>query len=511
MKLTGIFFLCFFFPCTFYAQPAYRRVAISTTTVGVSAISLNTLTARSFVTGFPIYDEASDSLSGLFFFSIRQQSDDGKEFLNKAFIGAIDGPRDTVRWYSESNTFDIEKRGTQLYFSSPAKTNKINPEQGFEEAKYASRLLAAFPTKNRGLVYVPAGSEAVSCVNLNDGAVFWSAAVSGAENWVDTKAAGKDSLLIVAASGLSALHYSSGLQWTFPLITTQKVDSALTYSPADNNKVIRNISRVIATSSDAKTVTELSSNILTDDDGAVWFASKEKMIAVSAEGKLLWELDLKAYPVSKMCLRKSGGTISLLNFGLAKCADSYVNYGKAFVMSVDASNGKVGQFTTLDSIVNLVDVKETAGTWLLATRTKIVQVDKSSCQAQTILALDVRKYGSFAEFMDGDNYYTEKENFYVPLNFINDNPLYFRADNNKIYGLTGDVLTYEYHFNEIYKRELSFSNKLLLRGEQRSLIISKNMELLATLDQSYKGWLAGDRVVLVAGNRVLLLPLSEIK
>ena len=359
-------------------------------------------------------------------------------------------------------------------------------------------------------MYVPAGSEVVSCVNLNDGAVRWTASVSGAENWVDTRAVHQDSLLLVASAGLSALHSTKGLQWSFPLVTTQRVDSALTYSPADDNSFVRNASRVVVTSFDVKTVTELSSNILTDD-GTIWFASKEKMIAVTQEGKLLWELDLRNYPISKMCLRKSGGSIALLNLGLAKCANSYVNYGKAFVMSVDAVNGKPGQITPLDSIVNLKDVKETPGSWLLATRTKIFQVDKSSCEAQVLLSLDVRKYGSFAEFIDGDRYYAEKENFYVPLNFINDNPVYFRADNNKIYGLAGDALTYEYHFNEIYNRELVFGNRILLRGEQRSLIINKNLELLTTLDQPYKGWIAGDRLVLVAGNRVQLLPLSEIK
>lgn len=510
MKLLRIAILFFVLLASARAQTGFKNVSSGTVVAGISAVSLNTLTAKTFAFPFPFYDYTSDSLSGLFVFSIRQKSDDGKNYLNKAYIGAVDGDKDSIFWYSESNTFDIEKKGSALFFSSPAKSNKVNLAQGFEEAKYASRLLYTLMSKNRGLAYIPAGSEVVSCVNLSDGAVYWTANISGKENWVDAVMT-KDSILVVAAAGLSAVDPNKGLQWSYPLLTAEKVYKALTFSLADNNLFIQNSSRVVTTSNDENSVTELSSNILAGDDGTVYFASKEKMIAVDASGKLLWELDLKAYPVSKMYLTKNGSSITLINFGLAKYADSYVSYGKAFVMTIDAGNGKMNTHAPLDSISNLVDFKETPKAFLFATRSRIVSVDRSGGQPQTLLELNVPKYGSFAEFVDGDLYHTEKEGFYVSLNFINDNSLYFRAENNKIYGTAGSEVNYEYHFNEIFRRDQVFDNKILLRGETKSLIISKNRELLATLNLPYSGKVTGNTLLLITTNQVHLLKIADIK
>lgn len=504
MRWTAALVLLFSFQVSVRSQPDPRKIPVRTETVGLSAISIQTLNAKSYFLPYPIYDYAADSSSGLFVFSIRQRSDDDKNFLSRAFIGALDCSRDSLRWYSESNTYDIEAAGSHLYFSAPIKSNRVNLAQGFEEAKYASRLLFRLPGLNRGMLYVPAGSEAVSCVNLDDGAVLWTAAVSGSENWVDMRMNG-DSQLVVAAAGLSALHPYKGLRWSFPLVTSQRVEHALTYSPADNNGFIRQISRVAATSTDDKIVTELSSNVFCPGDGRVFFASKEKMIAVDGNGKLLWELDLKNYPVSKMYLSGTGGDITLLNLGLARYADTYVSYGKPFVLQVNAESGQASNYQVLDSMENLVDVVETPSRWLFATRNRIVAVSRSGATVNELLRLDTRKYGSFMSFVDGDLYYTEKENFYAALNFINDNLLYFRADNNKIYGLAGGTISYEYHFNEIFHKELSFGKRLFLRGESRSLIISRNMDLLATLNGSYRcAYLAG-KLVLIKDNTLRLL------
>lgn len=511
MKLSGVVLSMLLLPLLLVAQPAYRKVSVAQATVGVSAVSLNTLTAKSFFTGFPIYSFKADSLSGQFVFSIRQLADDGASYQGKSFIGAIDCLRDSLRWYSESNTFGIRLHQQQLFFSSESKTSKVNLLQGFEEVKYASPLLAVFPGRTRGLVYVPAGSEVVSCVNLSDGAVFWTAAVSGAENWVDAQVSARDSVLVVAAAGLVGLHPYKGAQWSYPLVTSDTVDQALTYSPMANPETVRALCNGYTTSRNGYRITELASNILSDASGHIYFASKEKMIAVDAGGKLVWELDLRAYPISKMCLRKNGNSIALLNLGVARYADTYVNYGKPFAMLVDADKGTSTPPVMLDSVANLVDLRETSDAWLLASRTTLLRVNKSSCQAETLLSLDTRSYGNIAGFIDGDRYYTEKENFYVPLNFINDNPVYFRAENNKIYGTSGNTVSYEYHFNELYYRELSFSDKLLLRGDQRSLIVNRNLDLLATLDQPYRAVVAGSRLVLVNGNHAQLLDLSAIR
>jgi hypothetical protein len=503
--------ICFFvLQTTVFAQSSSDKISISSGTVGISAISLHTLVAKTYGLNMSFYNYESDSLSNLFLFSLRQQSEDGKNFLNKAFIGALDASKDTMNWFSESNTYDLEIAGNSLFYSSAAKTMRVNKVQGFEENKYPSRLLYSFVKKNKGFMYLPTGSEVLSCVNLSDGAVNWTAGISGKENWLDTKTI-KDSVLVIAAAGLSAVDLQRGLLWTYPLVTATKVNKALTYSLANDNQALEKISRVVKTSNEENDVTELSSNILTDENGTVYFASKEKMIAVDTEGKLLWELDLRAYPVSKMYLSRQGSSITLINFGLAKYADNYVVYGKPFVLTINPSNGTINNTAELKEIDNLVDFKETKTSFLFAGKTAILELKKTNGQPELLLDLNIAKYGNFFEFIDGDAFRVEKEGFYVTLNFINDNLIYFRADNNKIYGVGKEAIDYEYHFNEIYQLEEVFDNKILLRGEDKSLIISKNMELLATLAQPFKGKALGDKLILLTERRMHVLHVKDIR
>lgn len=510
MKLFRIAVCVFVLQAPVFAQPLFKNVSTATTVVGSSAISLHTLVAHSYRFNYPFYQYTTDSLSNMFLFSLRQKSDDGKNYLSKAFVGAIDCTKDSMSWYSESNTFDLELDKSSVLFSSDAKTMKVNKQQGFEEFKYSSRLLHPFKSNNKGLMYLPAGSEVVSCINLSDGSVNWTATISGKENWVDKKTL-NDSILVIAASGLSAVSAGKGLLWTYPLITSERISSALTVSLADDNKLIKGLSQVIKTSDNENNVTELSSNILADGDGTVYFASKEKIIAVNAEGKLLWEQDLKTYPVSKMYLSKNGSSISLVNFGIAKYADTYAIYGKSFVMSLDAGTGKINFYGDMSAIDNLVDFKETEKSFLFAGKGMIMEARKNSNEVEVLLTLDVPKYGSFSEFIDGSVYHTEKEGFYVSLNFINDNPVYFKADNNKIYGAVKSTVNYEYHFNEIFERTGTFENKIFLKGENKSMIISKNMELLSTINESFQGIFCGRKLLLVGERQVHLLDINDIR
>lgn len=510
MNLLRTFFCFFILPTTVFAQSPSGKISVASGTVGISAISLHTLVAKTYGLNMPFYNYASDSLSNLFLFSLRQKSEDGKNYLNKAYIGALDAVKDSVNWFSESNTYELEMAGNSLFYSSAAKTIRVNKIQGFEENKYPSRLLHSFVDRNKGFMYLPTGSEVLSCVNLSDGAVNWTANISGKENWVDTKTI-KDSVLVVAAAGLSAVGLQKGLLWTYPLVTATKVNKALTYSLANDNQALEKISRVVKTSNEENDVTELSSNILVDENGTVYFASKEKIIAVDADGRLQWETDLRSYPVSKMYLVKQGSSITLINFGLAKYADNYVVYGKPFVLTVNSANGTIITTAELKQIENLVDFKETKTSFLFAGKTVLLEVKKATGQPEVLLDLNAAKYGSFFEFIDGDAFRVEKEGFYVSMNFINDNLIYFRADNNKIYGVGKGAIDYEYHFNEIYVQEEVFGDKILLRGEDKSLIITKNMELLATFPQPFKGLTLGDKLLLLTERRIHVLPVKDIR
>lgn len=491
------------------AQQPPKHVSTGTAVIGTSAISINTLTAKTYQLNYPFYTYCADSATGLLFFTARQKTDNGDLYMNKSFIGALNMDRDTMDWLYQSVYYELNMPGNSLFFSNDQKTAQYNKLHGFEEIKYPSKIVYALPSSNKGFTYKEAGSNALSCINLADGTVNWAGQVPSGENWVDIKLAA-DSTLLLAAGGLHAIQPRSGILWSHPLATSTRVTKALTYSLANNNPSIRNISTVVKTATDEYSVTELSSNILTDN-GVIYFAGKEKMIAVSTDGKLLWELDMKEFPVSKMFLYKKGASLTLVNFGLANYEDHYVIYGSPFVLSIDPENGKVKSRSNLAGIENLVDFTITDKSLVFAGKTAVLEVKEGRDEVETILTVDAGKYGNFAEFIDGRHYYVEKEGFYVSMNFINDNVLYFKADNNKIYALDKGSIAYEYHFTDIYRLEKKFDNKLLIASEDKTLLVSTNFDLLATFNTGSKPLVKGNRIFFVGDQQVYSVDLNTLK
>lgn len=490
------------------AQQTPSHVSTGTAVIGMSAISVNTLIAKTYNFTYPFYDYQADSASGMIFFTARQKTDGGNLYLNKSYIGALDMAKDSMSWLFESVLYDLDLSGNSLFFSNEDRTSAYNKRHGFADNKYSSRIVYALPSLNKGFTYAGASDSVLSCISLADGAASWQGRVPRSENWVDVKPAG-DSLLLLAASGLHSIHYRGGLQWSYPLSTSRTIKKA-TYSLANSNPAIRKISNVIKTSADENSIFELSSNILTDN-GVIYFAAREKMIAVSTEGKLLWELDLKEFPVSKMLLYKKGGTLMLVNLGLAKYADNYVIYGSPFVLSIDPGNGKVKTHSNMAGIENLVDFVITDKSLVFAGKTLVMEVKEGMEAADTLLKIDAGKYGNFAEFIDGNLYYTEKESFYVSMSFINDNLLYFKADNNKIYGIDKGALNYEYHLTDIYRLEKKFDNKLLIASENKTLLISSNFDLLATFQTDDTPLVNGSRIFFIGDQQIRSVDLNTLK
>ena len=125
------------------AQQTPTHVTSSTGTIGMSAISVNTLVAKTYNFTYPFYNYEADSASGMVFFTARQKTDGGNLYLNKSFIGAINMAKDSVNWLYESVLYDIDLSGNSLFFSNDDRTSRYNKLHGFSETKYASRIVYA--------------------------------------------------------------------------------------------------------------------------------------------------------------------------------------------------------------------------------------------------------------------------------------------------------------------------------------------------------------------------------
>lgn len=507
-SLLSIICVCISFGNRFYAQLLPESIKITTTSIGKSAISINPVIAKTFNLDYPLYDYKLDSIDNQIVFSARQTSDAGSQYFSKGIFAALNCEKDSIKWLNESSLYQVDISGNNLLLSNNIKTVKYNKLFGYDEYKYPSKIVYTFLKKNLGFVYSRSEENSLNCINLITGNVLWNAIIPKNADWVDTDYL-RDSTMLIAANGLHAVNIKKGLLWSHNLATSITTNKFLVYSSAKHN-TIHKISSVTKTSTEENIITQLASNIIKDEN-RIYFAGKEKLIAVNINGTLAWEIDLKNYPVSKMFLSKTDSSFTLVNFGMAMHGDNFIIWGKPFVLSIDPNNGKIINQFDLSDIENLVDYVKTDSSLIFAGKNVILEAKPGINKLTTLLSLGENKYGEFSEFINGDEYYIFKEGHYVPLNFINDNLIYFKTDNNKIYGIDDANLKYEYHFTELYKFDKKFDGKTILRNQDKTLITSNNFELLYILDTTNESIVVGSKIYFFSDRKIHVLDAHKLK
>ncbi|MBL7911494.1 MAG: hypothetical protein JNJ41_10610 [Bacteroidia bacterium] len=505
-----IFSLLLFVCIGFYgvAQTQMNYYKSFTKDLGISATSIKTITAKTFSLSSPVYDYQSDTASNQLIFSTRKKDPSGRLYINKGFIAGLNCATDSINWLYESLRFDLNLTGDFLLFSNETKTSRYDKKHGFEVYDFKDRIVYAIPANSSGLTYDdPKKPDELNCISLLNGAVYWKANLSHKEDWMDVKYL-NDTTIIIAANGLHAINIHTGLLWSHPLVTAEKNQKTLVYSVVHKENV-QKINSSQKTTKEDNLLTHLGSNILIDGD-VVYFAGKEKIIAVKASGELLWELDLKELPTSKMIITKSGSAITLINLGLSQFKDNYVLYGKPFVMNIDASTGKINSQSKFTSSENLIDFLPQKQSYLLADKKNIIQTNSNNESFENLIPLDDHKYGRFVEFINGDEYYVEKEGYYVPLNFINDNVVYFKTENNKVYGVDKVDVQYEYHFTELFKRDKVYKDKTVIFNYKNTYVINKNFELLATLNLVEQSIVMKNKIYFFGGRLLNIVDLDDL-
>ncbi len=501
-----LFFVCLTF--SGFGQTQMNYYKSFTKDLGISATSIKTITAKTFSLSSPLYDYQSDTSSNQLIFSTRKKDPSGRLYVNKGFIAGLNCATDSINWLYESLRFDLNLTGDFLLFSNEVKTSRYDKKHGFEVYDFRDRIVYAIPANSSGLTYDdPKKPDELNCISLLNGAVHWKANLSHKEDWMDVKYL-NDTTIIIAANGLHAINIHTGLLWSHPLVTAEKNQKTLVFSVVHKENV-QKINSSQKTTKEDNLLTHLGSNILIDGD-VVYFSGKEKIIAVKTNGELMWELDLKDLPISKMIITKSGSAITLINLGLSQFKDNYVLYGKPFVMNIDAATGKINSQSKFTSSENLIDFLPQKQSYLLADKKNIIQTNSNNESFENLIPLNDHKYGRFVEFINGDEYFVEKEGYYVPLNFINDNVVYFKTENNKVYGVDKVDVQYEYHFTELFKRDKIYKDKTVIFNFKNTYVINKNFELLATFNLVEQSIVMKNKIYFFGGRLLNIVDLDDL-
>ncbi len=491
--------------CNLKAQSYSSK--IYTTTIGTSAISINTLTAKTFSFNNLIYNLKIDTLSSQVFITTRKKDPSGKLYTNIGMFLAINANTDSLKWFNNTTQFDIDLDNDYLFASNSQKTSRYNKTYGYEQFQFPAKVIYTLQKSNAGLMYNPANNQELMCINLQDGNLKWKANIPPQQNINDIKYL-NDTTLLIAANGLYALNTHTGLLWFKTLNTVQKNNKALVYSSVNNAKIKKEFNAITTSTIEAQ-ITGLSSNIVVADT-LIYFAGKQKLMCLTKSGTILWDTSLDENATSQMLLSKVNTDVVLLNTGIAQYNDFAVMYGKAFAMSVNALTG-VQNYKNNSALVNLADYCTYKNDFIFANKTNIAQTNIETTALESIIEITEKQFGKFVEFIDGNTYFVEKEGFYVPLNFINDNVIYFRTDNDKVYGVAKNNVEYEYHFTELYKLNTTIgTNKLLSQGN-KTIAISKNYELLFTFNINVPCFVFKNKIYFVQDQYLHIVNFNELK
>lgn len=508
MKQFFLLFACLQ-PYLLYQQPKTPYYKTLSTPIGTSAISIHTLNVKTYNFNYPVYRLLPDTATNQLIVSVRQKDASGRLYAKGYHLTVKSN--DSIVGIYEDTKLDLSLMGDFLLISNDKRSGRFNRELAYEQFEYPSKIIFPIQKNSSGLTYNPTfkieNEIGLNSINLRDGKVIWSAAIPSKYNWNST-AYLNDSVLVIAAGGLHAVNINTGLLWSYGVTTATVNNRPLTFS-SFNHATIEHLEKPIHTSAGEELVSQISSNILKAED-AVYFAGKNKLIAVDRQGKLLWETDLSNMPASNSLLYSAGENIMLINLGIAYYGENIVIYGKPFVAFFNKQNGTLTSEKKLDNFTNITDVERLKDAWVLANRDHILQVGENM-QVDTLIVLQEQKYGKFLEFINGDDYYVEKEGYYVPLNFINDNIIYFKSDHGKVFGLNKTYIEYEYHYSELFKLNTTVGGKKLLSQRDKSYLISENAELLHTFNTGEPATVLGNKLYFANERLLYIINLNELK
>lgn len=470
------------------------------------------LYAKTIGFNFPVYNTYHDTSSNNIFVTVREKDGSGKFYKNNGFQFAINKESDSVVWVNDVRKFDILPVKNHLIISSDVSSAKFNKATGLEVVQYSGKMIYADDVSGMGITIHQAISKKdeeteIKLLRLENADVLTNHKISNAYDLVEINKWG-DSILLISGSGLHGMNLYNGQKWSIDDVTGEKVKDKLIQSIINPNAVRVN-QKSYYESSYQDVITQICSNVLISDD-KVYYASKNNLYAINRKGEIVWKLDLSSFPTSKSALFFHKQKLYLLNLGVANFKDLQVVYGAPYLMQVEPESGQMNFRNPLPMFNYPVDFK-IAGDLVLAGKNNLYFINISDGRFFNELDVNELRYGNFVEFVNGDEYFVEKEGYFVPLNFINDNVIYFKSSHGKVYGVEGGQIQYEYHESELYQYDTKLVGFRFIKQKFKSYILNANFELVAILDTQDPSFVIKDKLYYKSGRKLNVLSGGSVR
>lgn len=492
--ITGIFLFS-------YQGIAQTDIAVLTqsTPIGKNIITGEPIVANEYTFPERIQDFKVDTANKYLTIQLRGISKNGKWLENKGSVIRYDTERKKVLW-SEKIAFQmasIQQYGSVTLRTTGGKSYCLNNESGESLWEVKNSIILADPIAKIGIGYkiqaVKGRENMLEGIDLTNGQPIWQRKISGDYGWNDVFYL-SDSTLLIGASGLHTLNIFNGTGWDYNTVTGKK-DYTASAVGTGLGIAAGLLTGTYAVSTGHNLIRDVNSNVLKDSLN-FYFASKEHLVKLNRNGKVLWQKSLPADLTSKSWLFKSGDNLIMINRGYAYMGSRQLDFGTPFIASFDMDTGdqKYLKAVTNEKKDPVKGSNQKNGELLFVFSDHISRYSTSSGQLINDQKFNIEEYGELSYFI-GEQVFVKRDSSFFSLPKLDTTKHYVQTKSGRVLVLNSDLkIDSEMSTENFYIYYLLRNGKKFIAKGNQTYVIDIKGKKLAELAASSRSTLLNGKL-----------------
>ncbi|MFC0876393.1 hypothetical protein ACE01N_07345 [Saccharicrinis sp. FJH2] len=355
------------------------KLKVSENNAGKNLISGKAVVAKEYKFPGVIQKSYLDTLTNSITVVQQRVNQSGEWLKNRGDLILFSIKDDNIKWSKSINYVNskVLQYNDNIFLESDNILNCLKISDGDELWDAKVNLKYIDPLMNVGIGYTYRSAIGVTNmlkgVDLKTGEVIWKREISEQYNWSNQIIHINDSVILIVAAGLHTINLKTGKGWDYDMITGENETKIV-------NNDVYHVSDVYAFTKYSgvflknEVISNVGSNLL-NEDGYIYFASKDNLIKIDLDGNIQWTFAIPSGKSSSSELFIRYNRLYLFNKGYASYNETSVgpldpnvydqsvdtrdgnekiSYGKPYLTAFNPNNGKqlfVKEFNTDDQLI----------------------------------------------------------------------------------------------------------------------------------------------------------------
>lgn len=403
----------------------------------------------------------------------------------------LDINKGEVKWSMNLNSFDVFVTDKYILTSNGSNLHcyhRINGKQNWR--KMDARL--KYIDEEKGILL----TDYIRALNINSGKIIWQKYLPVKYNWEDVEPV-DDSSVVLVSGGVYKINLYNGQGWSSNELTSGsefEIPTALGLLPETERFPAVKVSSI---NNEPATWRTVSSGALAEEQ-RVYVASNSHVYALDlSNGKLLWSASLPPEQTGMSTLYSTTDQIVLVNEGkVGNRTGQIKKHGKAYIFAFDKETGTQQYIKELNTDP-ILDSEIPNDKILLVTKNATLLYDlKTGAELS-------KQATAAAQHIIHDAYSgTGTESYEGRCCYV------YLGGRDVLYLNPEDRTSYELGIKDLAMNEPQGNMQVLYNGRHS---VTRDGEVLIRVPESNKGFTHGDKLYIVEGNTLSVVPLKEPK